>query len=137
MVSVWGCASTGYRQAVETWTLGARGRGGNLRVYLRYLLEDGDLQDVSRQVRLQAAAGLPCVIDEDRGTSTGLAPSAACACAKDSQTCETWARGMVGSPPPAASGDTPAPVVPASDKGEAARCRDVSGPGAADVCGGS
>ncbi len=93
--SLAGCGGTAYRAAVTTWANGAppTSGGGNLHVYANYLAADCSDPD-GRTIRIQAASGLQCTIDEDTGASTEETSSAACTCSADPTKCAAWLQAM-------------------------------------------
>jgi hypothetical protein len=89
------CACPSYKKAVETWALGATGDGNHLRVYVQYILNDAEAEEMSKKIRLQAASGLACHLDKDAGKAE--ADSTACRCSLDAERCMDWARAVVES----------------------------------------
>jgi hypothetical protein len=103
-----GCGGSGYRNAVEVWAHGVNNNGGNIKMYVAYIARDcrGEVDD--RALRLQPAAGLSCVLDEDSSASTPELKTPACACAYSAERCISWAQEVLGGSLPQCEDDTPA-----------------------------
>ncbi|MCG8417176.1 MAG: hypothetical protein MJE77_04430 [Proteobacteria bacterium] len=81
-----------FKQGVNAWTSGPAYSGA-----VKRLTQDQTIEDVNRRAELVSLAGLQCLLDEDKKASTAEAPTAACKCAKPSDSatadsdCKAWA----------------------------------------------